>query len=250
MASRSVADRRGVGRNLRDHPKAWVDWELRDDVTIADLVPGLQTSARYTATGSTDRGNMMLYPNSVITATDAGFSGRGPGSVTATATTTATAPTTPARVAARRFRIEVVDNLEESSGTVRLRSADPTVAPVIDLGFFEDPVDRERLADGIRRAIDLGTTRPLSTLLGERTLPGDEDLATTATLDALARSERHDRPPRVEHLPDRPPGRPRRRRRRERAASTRSMGCGSWTPRSCRTTSVPTSTRPCWPWPR
>ena len=64
-----VADRRGVGRNLRDHPKAWVDWDLRDDVSIADVVPGLQTSARYTATGSPHRGDMMLYPNSVVTAT-------------------------------------------------------------------------------------------------------------------------------------------------------------------------------------
>jgi choline dehydrogenase len=173
-----IADRPGVGRNLRDHPKAWVDWELRDDVTIADLVPGLQTSARYTATGSTDRGNMMLYPNTVISATNAGFTGRPRGAATAAVTTT------PTRVAARRFRIEVVDNLELSSGSVRLRSADPTVPPVIDLGFFGDPVDRERLADGIRRAITLGTMRPMSTLLGERTLPGDDDLATTATLDA------------------------------------------------------------------
>lgn len=30
----------GVGRNLRDHPKCWVQWKLHDKVTIEDQVPG------------------------------------------------------------------------------------------------------------------------------------------------------------------------------------------------------------------
>ena len=147
----------GVGRNLRDHPKDWVEWRLRDEVLLDDGVPGLQTSARYSATGSPNRGDMMLYPNSIIP-------GPEPGS--------------------RAFRIEVVDNLELSSGTVRLRSADPAVPPAIDLGFFRDPVDRQRLADGIARTIELGRTRPLADLLGERLLPGDAALASPAALSA------------------------------------------------------------------
>jgi len=146
-----------VGRNLRDHPKAWVEWRLRDGVTIADPAPGLQTSARYTATGSPERGDMMLYPNSVI-------AGPEPGS--------------------GAFRIEVVDNLERSAGTVRLRSADPAVPPAIDLGFFDDPLDRDRLADGIGRAIALGATAPLAGLLGERILPADDALASAEALGA------------------------------------------------------------------
>jgi choline dehydrogenase len=151
-----VADRPGVGRNLRDHPKAWVEWRLLDDVVIADPAPGLQTSVRYTATGSPNRGDMMLYPNSVVATADGG----------------------------RDFRLEVVDNLELSSGTIRLRSADPDVLHAIDLGFLAEPVDRERLADGIRRAIELGATRPLDGLLGERILPADDVLASRASLGA------------------------------------------------------------------
>jgi choline dehydrogenase len=153
-----VADRPGVGRNLRDHPKNWVEWRLRDGVNLGDEpLPGLQTSVRYTATGSPNRGDMMLYPNSVIPGPDPGSHG---------------------------FRLEVVNNLELSSGTVQLRSADPSVQPEIDLGFFRDPVDRVNLADGIARAIELGKTRPLADLLGERTLPTDDVLATPAALDA------------------------------------------------------------------
>jgi choline dehydrogenase len=88
------------------------------------------------------------------------------------------------QVVPRSFRIEVVNNLEQSSGTVRLRSTDPTVAPVIDLGFFDDPTDRDRLADGIHRAIALREMSPLAGLLGTRTLPTDDALATPGTLDA------------------------------------------------------------------
>ena len=163
-----AADLPGVGRNLRDHPKNWVEWRLRDEVVMDPLVAGLQTSARYTATGSPNRGDMMLYPNTII-------AGPEPGS--------------------RAFRIEVVNNLETSSGTVGLRSADPTVPPVIDLGFFREVVDRERLADGIARTIELGATRPLAGLLGERLLPDDDVRATpdatSAWLDRTAMTGHH-----------------------------------------------------------
>ena len=108
-----IADRPGVGRNLRDHPKDWVEWRLRDGVRIADEpLPGLQTSVRYTATGSPNRGDMMLYPNSVIPGPDPGSQG---------------------------FRLEVVNNLELSSGTVRLRSADPSVQPDDRPGLLPRP---------------------------------------------------------------------------------------------------------------
>ncbi len=152
-----VAHLPGVGRNLRDHPKAWVEWRLRDGVEIGAQVPGLQTSARYTATGSPNRGDMMLYPNSVVPGPEPG---------------------------ARAFRIEVVNNLEVSSGVVRLRSADPAVPPAIDLGFFSDPVDRRRLADGILRAVELGRLRPLAGLVGERLLPATDNLASPTALEA------------------------------------------------------------------
>ncbi len=152
-----AVDLAGVGRNLRDHPKNWVEWRLRDEVVLDPHVAGLQTSARYTATGSPSRGDMMLYPNSVIAGPEQG---------------------------SRAFRIEVVNNLETSSGTVSLRSADPTVPPVIDLGFFSDVVDRDRLADGIARTIELGATRPLAGLLGERLLPHDEALSGPAAMSA------------------------------------------------------------------
>ena len=92
-------------------------------------VPWLQLSARYTATGSDLRGDMMLYPNSVVPGDD-------PGSVD--------------------FRIEAVNNLQLSAGRLWLRSADPTVKPAIDLRLLAEPRDRARLADAVHRSIALG----------------------------------------------------------------------------------------------
>ena len=67
--------------------------------------------------------------------------------------------------------------------------------PAIDLGFFREVVDRERLADGIARTIELGATRPLAGLLGERLLPGDAPLsspaATSAWLDRTVMTGHH-----------------------------------------------------------
>jgi choline dehydrogenase len=152
-----VADVPGVGLGVRDHPKAWTQWRLRDDLGLTADVPWLQLSARYTATGSDLRGDMMLYPNSVVP-------GDAPGSVD--------------------FRIEAVNNLQLSAGHLRLRSTDPTVKPAIDLRLLAEPRDRARLADAVRRSIQLGRTAPLAGLLARRVLPADDDLVTESALDA------------------------------------------------------------------
>jgi choline dehydrogenase len=152
-----VADVPGVGLGVRDHPKAWTQWRLRDDLGLRADVPWLQLSARYTATGSDLRGDMMLYPNSVVPGDD-------PGSLD--------------------FRIEAVNNLQLSAGRLWLRSTDPTVKPGIDLRLLAEPRDRARLADAVHRSIELGRTPPLADLLHHRVLPADDDLSSVAALDA------------------------------------------------------------------
>ena len=152
-----VADVPGVGVGVRDHPKAWAQWRLRDDLGLTGDVPWLQLSARYTADGSDIRGDMMLYPNSVV-----------PGSEPGTLD----------------FRIEIVENLQLSSGRLWLRSADPTDRPAIDLALLSEPFDRARLAEAIHRCIALGKISPLREMLLQRVLPTDEDMESDAALDA------------------------------------------------------------------
>jgi len=82
------------------------------------------------------------------------------------------------------FRIEIVENLQLSSGRLWLRSADPTDRPAIDLALLSEPFDRARLAEAIHRCIALGKVSPLREMLLQRVLPTDEDMESDAALDA------------------------------------------------------------------
>ena len=152
-----VADVPGVGVGLRDHPKTWIAWRLREGVPGTPDDPILQLSMRYTATDSDLRGDMMLYPNSVVPGAD------------------------PDR---HDFRIEAVNNLQLSAGSLRLRSADPDVAPEIDLRLLSETRDRERLVDAIERSLALAETPPLREIVERVVLPDPTILADRAALDA------------------------------------------------------------------
>lgn len=145
----------GVGSGVRDHAKAWIIWRMRDEALGATGDPLLQLSARYTATGSDRRGDMMLYPNSVIAWPEAGQ---------------------------RAFRIEAVNNLQRSSGTLALRSADPDEMPEIDLRLLGEDADRDGLVDAVERSIALGETAPMREVCDDLLRPGPEDLRDRAAL--------------------------------------------------------------------
>jgi choline dehydrogenase len=75
-----------------------------------------------------------------------------------------------------------------SCGTLRLRSADPSVAPVIDLGYFTDPADLPRLIEGVREARGLSRVGPLADLITEEIYPGPKVLDTDAALEQVIRA--------------------------------------------------------------
>jgi choline dehydrogenase len=147
----------GVGVGLRDHPKTWIEWRVRDDIAGTEADPLLQLSARYTASGSDLRGDMMLYPNSIVP-------GPEPGS--------------------RHFRIEAVNNLQLSWGSLRLRSADPDVQPHIDLSLLSVERDLTRLVDAVERSIAIGETAVMREVVGDLVLPEPGDLEGRAGLAA------------------------------------------------------------------
>jgi choline dehydrogenase len=51
-----------------------------------------------------------------------------------------------------------------SRGTVKLASADPAVAPRIRLNLLQDPLDLERMIEGVRSARHIGAHKPLAGL--------------------------------------------------------------------------------------
>ena len=70
-----VADLPGVGKNLRDHPLAWVTWRTREDFPLDGVAPRMQVCLRYTAEGSHLRNDMKVSMQSYATnaSTEAGI---------------------------------------------------------------------------------------------------------------------------------------------------------------------------------
>jgi choline dehydrogenase len=68
-----------------------------------------------------------------------------------------------------------------SSGEIRLRSADPFAAPIIDPKYFSDARDLEHLVAGVKLTREIAATSPLKEMLGAEVFPGpavqsDDDL--------------------------------------------------------------------------
>ena len=73
-----------------------------------------------------------------------------------------------------------------SRGTVRLRSADPTAAPVIDPNFLADPYDLRTSAEGVRISKEIFSQPSLMKYIKRHHLPGD-DVKTQSHYEAYAR---------------------------------------------------------------
>ncbi|WP_446039085.1 GMC family oxidoreductase [Streptomyces sp. SID1121] len=76
-----------------------------------------------------------------------------------------------------------------SRGTVRLSSADPADAPLIDPAFLSDPGDVEQMLTGLRLAREMAGARAFDPLRGEEFQPGSG--ASVAQQIAFLRRDTH-----------------------------------------------------------
>ena len=103
-----VADKPGVGQNLRDHPSVHVRWRAEDDFPMPDVLTGPQkTALRYTAKGSELRNDMIAVMrwNSIN----------------------------------REFLMSAGLYLAKAAGELRLVSADSHVQPELDYHLLDHP---------------------------------------------------------------------------------------------------------------
>jgi choline dehydrogenase len=158
-----VADLRGVGRNLRNHPLAAVSWRASERYADATELPiPWQIQLRCTAPGSSYTNDACL----------------------GAAVLTKRMPDRQPRIGVSALLMHAV-----SAGELRLASADPEVQPAIDLGFFREPDDLRRMRAMIALALELGSRPELAPLRGSRTAPEDADLASPRAIDEwLSRS--------------------------------------------------------------
>jgi len=132
----------GVGANLADHSEIDIDSGYRG---VVRATPALHTIATFHSTGELTSGppDLMLWLPDPFQAPD------GP----------------------PIFEIEVLLMKPRSRGRVRLRSADPTDAPRIDLPSLQDPYDVRRLAEAYTRALEVANRGELRGLCVDQAKP-------------------------------------------------------------------------------
>ena len=160
MGIRVVHDLPGVGKNLRDHQLVLVQWRVKERVQLDPNAPRVQVGLRYTASGSGNHDDMVIYAISFAIP---------PGGD----------PTSTVGVS-----INAGLYLPSGAGEITLASTDPHVQPQLDYRYLLEPWDRQRLREAVHLCIRLLEHEAFRDLISERTSPTDEDLATDEALDA------------------------------------------------------------------
>ena len=181
-----VVDRPAVGANLQDHIDYVSGWETQSDVPIGGTLKGTLRMAAAMVEHRRKRTGVMTTPY----AEAGGF--------------WTVLPDSPApdvqwhfvpavledhgreKVKAHGFSLHACVLRPESRGTVRLGSADPAAAPVIDPNFLADERDMAILRGGVRLSHRIVDTPPLQAFGPRDRHP--VDLNDDAALDELLRN--------------------------------------------------------------
>ena len=157
-----LADRPGVGQNLRDHPMVYVTWKTKEDHEFDGLAPRGQFVLRYTAEGSQLRNDMIFFMSSYATAlVNQGGS----------------------RMEPLGIRMLVALFLALGAGELLLTSRDPNVQPFLDFNYLQEPFDRQRMRDGVRLALELAEHDEFQKIIDHRLEPLASDLESDEALD-------------------------------------------------------------------
>ena len=168
-----IHERRGVGRNLMEHPVFWNIYAARPSDVDAETI--FQSCLSYRLRADEEDYDLHLIPSSLLPAADI------PPQYVPPA---ATHPT------GHDFVVFVSNMRPASRGRVRLASRAPDTAPVIELNLYGRPEDAELVADGVRLARRLVQQIPLADFIVEERAPGP-DVPDDQLVDAVTRSVTH-----------------------------------------------------------
>ncbi|MDP9238919.1 MAG: GMC family oxidoreductase N-terminal domain-containing protein [Chloroflexota bacterium] len=148
----------GVGQHMQDHPAIGPTLVPRDGVADWDQ-PVIQTTMRYTATGSDDVNDMQLEPLSFM------------------------------HIAGGRLLMGLAACVFKSYsfGHLEFDSADIDAKPRLHMEYLSDERDYIKLVDGVRRAIGLCETRAISSVSEGVRRPTNAELADPALLEPWIR---------------------------------------------------------------
>ncbi len=148
----------GVGQHLMDHPAIGPTLYPKNGVASFDD-PVIQTTMRYTATGSGDRNDMQLEPLSFM------------------------------HIAGGRLLTGIAACVFKSYSTGRLEfdSVDIDANPRLKMEYLSDERDYVKLMDGLERAMELSETEAIKAVCDGVRRPGAEELHDRAALDVWVR---------------------------------------------------------------
>ena len=155
-----VKDLPGVGQNLRDHPICAVRVRTKPGFPLDPEAPRIQTVLRYTAAGSNLFNDMQILPSSFST------------------------PLGGDPYAEEGIRFTCILELAKSSGEVKPRSTVPGDMPEINCRYMEDPFDRDRMREAIRKSFDFMEHEAFRDIVDEVITPTREQIASDDALDA------------------------------------------------------------------
>jgi choline dehydrogenase len=170
-----VQDLPGVGKNLQDHLLALVVYESASrDVHPQSIFNRLAWVARYAVTGAGPMRRSPVEAGAFVRSTPAQprpdvqyhFVPFG----TPEPNTDEERPVPPGR----RFSIYPGLIYPRSVGEVRLASADPVAAPVIDPRYLSDDADLAHLVAGVRQSREIAATAPLASFAAREVFPGSD----------------------------------------------------------------------------
>ena len=157
----------GVGKNLKDHPKVYLTWNLPDGHLVPNRAAPGGAALRLTAPGSRFRNDLSISLSCYV-----------PPRVDEI-----TSPARDPDVVPRFVEMMIALLMPLSQGELRLISSDYQVQPSMHYNYLAEPSDRERLRAGVREALGLAARPELAEFIGERLEPADGDLATEDALD-------------------------------------------------------------------
>ena len=157
-----IQDLPGVGQNLRDHPSAAVLFKATGDKPDVQA-PMIQVGLRYTVEGSSLRNDMQLSPLLM------------------------TSEHRPANVeiddSENYIGVSASLQLALGKGELKLQSTDPHIQPFLNYNYYEDEEDLRRMREAIKLAIRVAAQPAYASLLLERVIPTDADLASDEALN-------------------------------------------------------------------
>jgi choline dehydrogenase-like flavoprotein len=166
-----VQDMPGVGQNLRDHPKVYVTWGIKDGYPVEARPARGGAMLRCTAPGSDVGNDISINLGAFVTE-------RMPW---ADALHRSQAELYSVQ---RRIEMMLALLLPVGSGQLRLTSRDPQVQPSLDYNYLAEPFDRQRLRAAVRLALHLAEHQDCQQFIGPLLEPTHADLASDAALDA------------------------------------------------------------------